>query len=109
MNGKVIHEQIIKNFVTMYERDLQAMNTFIFERYIDRSISIGDRLSSMVRRKLRDPYVSNDELAHTARRKIKNHTLVAKMIKTADNMTNYVMSLSYFRVSTCFHFYILLS
>ena len=65
-------------------------------------MSIDDRLSSIIRHKLRDPYTSSDELEYTTGRKIKNHTLVTRTIKTANNMINYITSLSYFRVSTRF-------
>ncbi|CAM4841046.1 unnamed protein product [Rotaria magnacalcarata] len=37
MNDKVIHEKIIANVVTMYERGLQGMHSFLQDWYVDHS------------------------------------------------------------------------
>ncbi|CAF4768334.1 unnamed protein product [Rotaria magnacalcarata] len=61
MNDKVIHEKIIANVVTMYERGLQGMHSFLQDWYVDHSVNIDDRLSVMLRYKLSDSYLSNDK------------------------------------------------
>ena len=101
MNGKIIHEKIIENVVTMYERGLQKMHSFIKERYIDHSVNIDDRLSAMVRLKLCDPYVSNDE--QRPKKKTNSNLIMSKIMKTADNSIKDIVSLSCFRVSLLFH------
>ncbi len=101
MNGKIIHEKIIENVVTMYERGLEKMHSFIQERYIDRSVHIDDRLSAMVRLKLSDPYVSNEE--QRSKKKTNNNVLMTKIVKKADNIIKDIVSLSCFRVSLLFH------
>lgn len=103
MNGKSIHEKIIENFVTMYERGLQKMNLSIQERYIDWSVTIDDRLSDMIRSKLSDPYVLDDGKKTT--KKVNNDTVMAKIIKTADIKIKDILSLSCFRVSLFLTFF----
>ncbi|CAF4057464.1 unnamed protein product, partial [Rotaria sordida] len=95
MNGKIIHEKIIENVVTMYERGLQRTNVFIQERYIDHSVNIEDRLSAMIRYKLSDPYISDDE--QRLRKKTNSNILMNKMVKEADNTIKHIVSLSCFR------------
>ncbi len=97
MNGKIIHEKIIDNVVTMYERGLQRMHSFVQQRYIDRSLNIDARLSDMTRFKLSDPYVLKDE--QRSKKKTNVTVVMSKIVKTADNMIKDIVSLSCFRVS----------
>ena len=96
MNGKIIHEKIIENIVTMYERDRERMHSFIQERYVDRSVDLADRLPAMVRYKLCDPYISDDE--EQLEKSKNNKTDIAKMVKVADSTIKHIISLSCFRV-----------
>jgi hypothetical protein len=104
MNGKIIHEKIIENVVTMYERGLQKMNSFIQERYIDRSVNINDRLPAMFRLRLSDPYVSSEE--PQSKKKKTNNASMSKIVKEADNQIRNIVSLSDFRVSLLFNLWI---
>ena len=61
MNGKIIHEKIIENVVTMYEHDLQRVHSFIQERYIDLSVNAEDSLPALIRYKLSASCLSNGE------------------------------------------------
>lgn len=98
MNGKIIHEKIIQNVVSMHERGLERMQSFIQERYIDRSVNIADRLSAMPRLKLSDQYVPDQEQQSTT--KTKSNSAMSKIVKKADHTIKEIFFLSHFRVSS---------
>jgi hypothetical protein len=100
MNGKIIHQQIVENIVSMYDNGLERMHLFIQERYIDHSINIDDRLSAMTRYKLSGSYIFNDE--QWLKRKTTTNSSMTKLIKSADDTIEYIISLSYLRVSLFF-------
>jgi hypothetical protein len=55
----------------------------------------------MIRLKLSDPYVANDE--QQSKKKKNNKIIITKIIKKADNIIKDIVSLSCFRVSVHFH------
>jgi hypothetical protein len=97
MNGRVIHETIIQNVVSMHERGLQRMQSFVQERYIDRSVSIADRLSAMPRLKLSDPYEPDQD--QRSKKKTNGIAVMSKIVKVADDAIKEILFLSHFRVS----------
>lgn len=97
MNGMVIDERIIENVVTLYDRGLQCMETFIQQRYIDRSVNVTDPLLAIPRFKLSQPFPLNQN--QNSKNRKGADLSIARTIKLADDAIKNIVSLSFFRVS----------
>ena len=93
MNGKIIHHKIIENITIMHDRGSERMNSFIQERYIDRSVSINDRSPAMTRLKLSDACqeIEQHNLVKNQNNN-DNSKMIPKIVKTAYQMIKNIFS-----------------
>ena len=99
MNGKIIHHKIIENITTMHHRGSERMNSFIQERYIDRSVRINDLLSAMTHLKLSNEFQEVEQRNLVKKQNNNdNSRMIPKIVKTADQMMKNVLSMSHFLV-----------
>ena len=99
MNGKIVHQKIIENITTMHHRGSERMNSFIQERYIDRSVSINDRLPAMTRLKLSNEFQEIEQYNLVKKQKNNdNSKMIPKIVKTTYQMIKSILSMSHFRV-----------
>lgn len=95
MNGKIIDQMIIDNVTQLYDRGLEAMYVFILERYVDQSKALYDSIPRMIRLKLSDSLLLNED---QQKKKVKRSLVMNKVVQTADIQIRDIVSLSHFRV-----------
>ncbi|CAF1137322.1 unnamed protein product [Didymodactylos carnosus] len=98
LSGLIIHNDIIDNICSSYERGLKAMSTYIQERYIDCNIHVDERLSAMKRLKLVDAatYSPGNILKRLSMKK-NNECATNQFVKAADEQIRKIIVLSEFR------------
>ncbi|CAF1280596.1 unnamed protein product [Didymodactylos carnosus] len=86
LSGKIIHEDIILNICTSFDRGQEALSTYIKERLIDKTVRFEEPLKAMLRLKLRDTdfYIPGDPTSVKKRAKNDNTKDLTKTIKYVD-------------------------
>ncbi|CAF0764722.1 unnamed protein product [Didymodactylos carnosus] len=103
LSGKIIHDDIIDNICTSYERGLEALKTYIQERFVMKLVQINMPLKAMRRLCLRDadsyvPGIINTKGNTKFARNTKNsNNNIQKILKTTDEDIRRFLVLSEYR------------